>query len=201
MGGRASNPLVHRLVAAAFLGPCPPGQQVNHIDGDRANPAVTNLEYVTASANILHAVASSDPDRRPRGEEKAGNKLTVADVLEIRSRSGETHRALARQFGVSHHTIGAIRRGEKWRQISRLLAYQIPLHRIYDALRDGRLHGVRPAGRPYWQIDPESVEANKDWLLAPKKTHTSTPPATVDWYTKSGIKRNGAGKITGRRTA
>src|SRR5687767_11715471 len=42
---------VHVLVAAAFLGPKPSGQVVNHIDANRLNPHLSNLEYVTAREN------------------------------------------------------------------------------------------------------------------------------------------------------
>ncbi len=47
---------VHRLVAAAFIGPRPPGEQVNHKDGVGTNNRPQNLEYVTASENQLHAL-------------------------------------------------------------------------------------------------------------------------------------------------
>ena len=48
---------VHRLVAAAFLGPAPTGdhRQVNHKDGDASNNHVQNLEYVTSSQNLQHS--------------------------------------------------------------------------------------------------------------------------------------------------
>jgi hypothetical protein len=53
--GRAKGFLVHVLVAAAFLGPCPNGQEVNHRDGIKANPSVDNLEYMTHPENVKHA--------------------------------------------------------------------------------------------------------------------------------------------------
>ena len=49
--------LVHRLVAFAFRGgPSSPLLVVNHIDGNRTNNAAHNLEYVTHSENIRHAL-------------------------------------------------------------------------------------------------------------------------------------------------
>lgn len=42
---------VHRIVAAAFLGPRPPGQVARHMDGDKTNPKLSNLEYGTQKEN------------------------------------------------------------------------------------------------------------------------------------------------------
>ncbi|CAK0865450.1 unnamed protein product [Prorocentrum cordatum] len=54
IGGRCVG--VHRLVARAFLGPPPfQGALVNHVDSDRSNNHVNNLEYVTISENNQHS--------------------------------------------------------------------------------------------------------------------------------------------------
>lgn len=52
------NKYVHVLVAEHFLGGVPEGMQVNHIDGNKANNHVTNLEFVSCHENMKHAAAT-----------------------------------------------------------------------------------------------------------------------------------------------
>ena len=46
---------IHRLVMLTFIGKCPEGLQVNHIDGNKQNNRLDNLEYISAKENTIHA--------------------------------------------------------------------------------------------------------------------------------------------------
>ena len=53
MNGSVKQFLLHRLVAAHFIGES--ALEVNHKDGDKSNNCVTNLEYVDHSQNMTHS--------------------------------------------------------------------------------------------------------------------------------------------------
>lgn len=114
--GRPKETGVHKCIALAFIGrPPSTAHQVNHKDGNKLNNHPDNLEWVTASENIRHAVRTGlKVDKR--GKERVHTVLTDENVMIIRQRfaAGERHHTLSKEFGVSASHIRDIAYGRKW---------------------------------------------------------------------------------------
>lgn len=106
--GKYTRVSIHRLVAAAFLGPAN-GMQVNHINNDRADARLSNLEYVTPRQNQIHAYATGSKRYRGRG-------LTPRSVLEIdrRVQIGDDPARIARDMETSINAIRLIENRKTW---------------------------------------------------------------------------------------
>ncbi len=107
---------VHRLVLLAFVGPCPAGMHALHADDNKTINRLSNLRWGTPKENHEDAIRNG---RTPRGEHVATAKLTEADVRAIRKRlaSGDSHRKIAKDFGVSANPIRDIALNVTWRHV------------------------------------------------------------------------------------
>ena len=104
--GKHFHKTIHSMVIAAFKGSRPPTAQVNHIDGNKLNNCVDNLEYVSPGGNQRHA----------RYELRRVYKLTVeqaTDIFYSRQRR-EKCKNVAAKYGVSVACVQAIRCGRSW---------------------------------------------------------------------------------------
>lgn len=114
---------VHRLMWEAFNGRIPDGMQINHINGDKRDNRLENLELCTPQENHLHMrhiLKRRQVVPPPRqGSEHRTAKLTEAQVLEMRRlhAEGQKGAALARKYGINKSTACKILRGEAWTHI------------------------------------------------------------------------------------
>jgi hypothetical protein len=119
---RRYSPLVHTIVAFAFLAP-PPGEYgrgkiaINHKNGKKTDNRPSNLEWVTYQQNSDHA---SYIGLMRTGERNHASVLREKDIPKIRKdiANGITRAELARQYKCSYCAIDSIFRGITWRHVS-----------------------------------------------------------------------------------
>lgn len=109
--GRYHTKKVHRLVCMAFYGKS--NLEINHIDGNKLNNCVENLEYCTHAENVQHAF-DNGLAKALRGEDNPTAKLTDKEVAEIRAYVAEAkakgvryygRKELAEKYGISENYI------------------------------------------------------------------------------------------------
>lgn len=116
---------VHWFVTLAFYGPREEGLTVDHIDGNKQNNYINNLEYVTRSENCKRAVKTGLWEIK-HGSKNGNSKITEEQVKEIREyysqfKKGERYgrKALADKYGISESHLKDIlsRRRNVWKYV------------------------------------------------------------------------------------
>lgn len=110
---------VHRLVAMAFIPNPNKYLQVNHIDCNKTNNHVSNLEWCTNKMNANHSIKNGRFSFLPKGEDHHSAKLTEKKVLKIREmfKDGYSRMMLAKEFKISHGTIKNVISRRTWKDI------------------------------------------------------------------------------------
>jgi len=98
--------LIHRAALLAFVGPCPPGQEVRHLNGDPEDNRLENLAYGTRTENLQ--------DRTRHNQ----RRLSLSQVKSIKARLGSvSQHALAREFQVSRSLVAHIAAGRSYANV------------------------------------------------------------------------------------
>ena len=80
--GEVKDWLVARLVAITFLGAPPNGYTVNHIDGNRLNNRIENLEWLSLPDNIRHGFATGLYPTKQVSLQREGKDLKFKSMSE-----------------------------------------------------------------------------------------------------------------------
>lgn len=106
---------VHEIVAV-IGGMNPTDLTINHIDGNKRNNSIKNLECISMEGNRLHAQLNR---LLPSGSRNGNSKLTESDVRDIKKRYGlgEKASSLAREYHVDRTNIWKIISNQTWKHI------------------------------------------------------------------------------------
>ena len=107
---KAKKLYIHRLVATLFLDkPSDDKTQVNHIDGDKSNNHVSNLEWVNPKDNIKHMHENGlNFNRKHHGSiTKLPNEIILNAYLEVKMRWLGVAES-AKKYGMPRTTLSSI---------------------------------------------------------------------------------------------
>lgn len=113
--GKQKCKRIHRLVAEAFI-PNPNGfKEVNHIDGNKENNCVSNLEWCTRAQNLAHEHSTSLGNNAKAGLINCSIKKR-RPIIAVNLESGEATEYVSiqeagRQMGIQASNICACLRG------------------------------------------------------------------------------------------
>lgn len=119
VGEKPKSHRVHRLVAEHFLLKGDDLKDVNHIDGNKQNNHVSNLEWSNKSLNGKHAYELGLNTPSPQIGEKHGMSiLKEEDIVNIRNLHGSiSNRKIAKMYKVTPTQVGRIIKRQCWKHI------------------------------------------------------------------------------------
>lgn len=105
---------IHRLVGELFIPNPNNKKEINHIDGNKHNNKVENLEWVTPKENIHHKIHSLDKEHR--GSKNGMAKLTLeqVDKIKVLYKAGYTQKRLGEMFGITQGKISKVVNGKSY---------------------------------------------------------------------------------------
>lgn len=111
------NKPIHQLVAHAFIPKIKGKDYINHIDGNKHNNVVANLEWCTNEYNHHHATITG---LVAKGERVSSSKLTERCVNAIKYflSKGHSHSELSKAFNISRSNISQISEGKTWAHLT-----------------------------------------------------------------------------------
>jgi uncharacterized protein YerC len=124
--GRSLKKRVHRVVAETYLENPHNLREVDHIDCDKQNNNLYNLEWVSSKENKRRARANGLYDNTV-GEKHHNCILTEEQVHQVCKclQDGVRNKDIAEMMGVHKDTIGHIKQGDIWKEISQNYVFSI----------------------------------------------------------------------------
>ncbi|QMW05320.1 NUMOD4 domain-containing protein [Spirosoma foliorum] len=118
LNGRKTKTPVHRAIAKTFI-PNPDNKPfINHIDGNKINNRVENLEWCTAKENVRHAIAMGLTNVSGVNQPTAQiNDDIVRQMRAMYKETNMTYREIANHFGVIRQLAERVITGYTWKHV------------------------------------------------------------------------------------
>ena len=115
--GNKKTERLHRLVLEAFKGPPSEGYQCRHLNHNKEDCSLVNLEWNTQQVNIQDNL-DRGACNAPKGEEHYCAKMTWDNVREMRTLSlqGWNTSQLCRKYGLAYTTAANIVNHRTWKE-------------------------------------------------------------------------------------
>ena len=108
IGDKRISELIHRLVAITWISNPKNKPLINHVDGNKLNNNIDNLEWCTASENTQHSWDIGI---------KRAAKLKQEQVLQIRNNYQGNYKKGAEYYGMAYNTYKSIILGKTYKDI------------------------------------------------------------------------------------
>lgn len=105
---------IHRLVAECFIENPNSLPEINHLNGDKLDNRMENLEWCNHKQNMKHA---SKNKLCAIGSRHSKSKLTEDQIIEIRNLKGLKQTEIAKLYGVKQPAIQRILSKQNWKHI------------------------------------------------------------------------------------
>jgi len=95
---------IYRLKAIAFIPNPENKREVNHLDGDRMNEELSNLEWATPSENMKHAYNNGlSKGTFQKGSKHIFRKVSLEDIIQIREirNGGSSLKEIGSKFNIT----------------------------------------------------------------------------------------------------
>lgn len=124
---------IHKLVASTFIGEPIYGYVVNHIDGNKMNYALKNLEYITFSDNSKHSYKLG-MSKSTTGIKSGTSKLSEDDIINIYN-STDKYIEISKEYNISIPLVSLIKSGKRWASLDKSKLDPSKIKRVDNVIR------------------------------------------------------------------
>lgn len=176
---------VHRVVAEAFI-PNPDNlPQVNHIDGNKLNNCIDNLEWCTNLENMQHARKNNlFPD--VFGDNNPNARISSSDVKNIvdKYNSGISIKDLAKNYNIPISRVRSIIYGNTWKEENLKIAKrderqnwteEHKINSLKEKFKNGKMKTIKPIEQ--FLLNGESIKVYRSINQA--SIETGIPNSTI----------------------